>query len=311
MPEQPIPGLWAGHSGLGDLCECRGCVLTRQQHAEPEPRIFHAGDPEPTDVAEVRHTSSQRFQACVTVDTVAGIEVSRSQCWTDGGGDPLDWADLTRRLGNCTLTEVVDPSMQSTRPPLTSTQFETAALGAGGRWSGLADQLDPDQGGLTGSSVIVEGARPAAPAGRSDTNGASPAPGDAGNDLGQLRAETITWFIGAIKAVGTSPFVNLVEVGAPWIYREIAEEFADALLAAGWQPPAGWQPSADSAIRIFRYANPSSVIPSLVKPVYRVYSDGRVTRQGHRDGVEVPAGADALAFLERQVDMGHMVEASE
>jgi hypothetical protein len=106
----------------------------------PEPRIFHAGDPEPSDVAEVRHTSSQRFQACVTVDTVAGIEVSRSQCWTDGGGDPLDWADLTRRLGSCTLTEVARP----------------------------------DQGGLTGSSVIVEDVRPASQDRRVETITPSP-----------------------------------------------------------------------------------------------------------------------------------------
>jgi hypothetical protein len=105
----------------------------------PEPRVFRAGDPEPTDVAEVRHTSSQRFQACVTIELVAGVEVSRSQCWTDGGGDPLDWADLTRRLGSCTLTEVARP----------------------------------DQGGLTGSSVIVEDVRPASQDRRGGTNGHS------------------------------------------------------------------------------------------------------------------------------------------
>jgi hypothetical protein len=164
----------------------------------PEPRIFRAGDPEPTDVAEVQHTSSQCFQACVTVELVAGVEVSRSQCWTDGGGDPLDWADLTRRLGSCTLTEVARP----------------------------------DQGGLTGSSVIVEDIRPAASAGRSDTNGGAPAPGDAGNDLGQLRT-AITAALIADEDVCAYADSDIVDDRL----SAVANTAARALLAAGWLPP--------------------------------------------------------------------------
>ncbi|MCU1687839.1 MAG: hypothetical protein JWQ81_8578 [Amycolatopsis sp.] len=162
----------------------------------PEPRVFRAGDPEPTDVAEVQHTSSQRFQACVTVELVAGVEVSRSQCWTAGDGDPLDWSDLTRRLGSCTLTEVVDP----------------------------------DQGGLTGSSVIVEGTRPASQDRRDGTN--TPPP------VSQADQDPAEGLSGELRAT-LAAYLDRVLLTEAW--EESGEEIADVVLRmaseAGWRPP--------------------------------------------------------------------------
>lgn len=80
-----------------------------------EPRVFRAGDTEPDDVLEVRHSNSQRFQRCDEVHFKAGVEVDRNHTWTAGDGDPLDWHELTSRLRGYTLTEVLlaDPEQES------------------------------------------------------------------------------------------------------------------------------------------------------------------------------------------------------
>lgn len=210
-------------------------------------------------------------------------------------------------LGQC-IREADGPSDAAARPLLTSTQFETAALGAGGRWSGLAEQLDPDQGGLTGSSVIVEDVRPAASAGRSDTNGASPAPGGPGNDLGQLRAsdpetELADLVIGVLNArtdIGTTPVPGLkdAEMLGTCSVIELSGDLVAAVLAAGWRPPV--------TTRVFRYVQPSR--DPNVRPVYRAYTDGRITRQTTPEHDELDADADTMGFLEVLVANGGMVE---
>jgi hypothetical protein len=96
----------------------------------------------------------------------------------------------------------------------------------------LPTVADPDQGDLTMITGDAQGVRPAASSGRSGTNGASPAPGDAGNDLGQLKAAIAAALI-ADEDVCAYADSDIVDDRL----SAVANTAARALLGAGWRPP--------------------------------------------------------------------------